>query len=119
MTRTRAVTALGVVTAAALAATVWMALVVTPADVNQRDAVRLLYIHVPTAWLALYLSFGVTTIASALYLWPRTRSRFWDLVAGASAETSRDVPTPNASTGTPLRMSPSMLCSSIPPLSTI
>jgi heme exporter protein C len=28
----------------------------------------------------------VTTLASALYLWKRTRSRFWDLVAGASAE---------------------------------
>ena len=86
MTRQRAVRVLGVVTGVALAATVYMALVVTPADVNQRDAVRLLYIHVPTAWLALYLSFGVTTIASALYLWPRTRSRAWDLVAGASAE---------------------------------
>lgn len=69
-----------------LALTAVLALVVSPADVNQRDSVRLLYIHVPTAWLALYLSFGVTSLASALYLWPRTRSRFWDMVAGASAE---------------------------------
>jgi heme exporter protein C len=77
---------LGWVTAAALALTAWMALVVSPPDVNQKDAVRLLYLHVPTAWLAMYLSFGVTTLASVLYLWKRTRSRFWDLVAGASAE---------------------------------
>ena len=77
---------LGWFTAAALALTAWMALVVSPPDVNQHDAVRLLYLHVPTAWLAMYLSFGVTTLASALYLWKRTRSRFWDLVAGASAE---------------------------------
>jgi heme exporter protein C len=63
-----------------------MALVATPPDVNQKDAVRLLYLHVPTAWVAMYLSFGVTTLASALYLWRRTRSRFWDLTAGASAE---------------------------------
>lgn len=58
----------------------------TPADVVQKDAVRLLYLHVPTAWLAMYVSFGVTTLASALYLWRRTRSPFWDLTAGASAE---------------------------------
>jgi len=64
----------------------WLALIESPGDVNQKDAVRLLYLHVPTAWLAMYVSFGVTSLASALYLWPRTRSRFWDLVAGASAE---------------------------------
>jgi heme exporter protein C len=77
---------LGLLTLSGLVFTAVLALAVSPADVNQLDAVRLLYIHAPTAWLALYLSFGVTTIASALYLWPRTRSRFWDLVAGASAE---------------------------------
>ncbi|MHB8671082.1 MAG: cytochrome c biogenesis protein CcsA [Acidimicrobiales bacterium] len=82
----KATRVLGAVTALALAATAWMALVVTPPDVNQGDAVRLLYVHVPAAWLALYVCFGVTTVASALYLWPRTRSRSWDLVAGASAE---------------------------------
>ena len=77
---------LGLGAAGALVLTAWMALVVTPADVVQADAVRLLYLHVPTAWVAMYLSFGVTSLASALYLWPRTRSRFWDLTAGASAE---------------------------------
>ena len=34
----------------------------------------------------MYVCFGVTTLASVLYLWKRTRSRFWDLTAGASAE---------------------------------
>ena len=72
--------------AVTLAITAWLALVASPADVVQGDAVRLLYLHVPTAWLAMYVSFGVTTLASMLYLWKRTRSRFWDLVAGASAE---------------------------------
>ena len=33
---------------------------------------RLLYLHVPTAWLA-YLAFGVTALASLLWLIPRTR----------------------------------------------
>jgi heme exporter protein C len=82
----RATRALGAAAAGGLALTAVLALWVSPADVNQADAVRLLYIHVPAAWLALYVSFGVTSLASALYLWPRTRSRFWDLVAGASAE---------------------------------
>jgi heme exporter protein C len=40
---------------------------------------------VPAAWLA-YLSFGVTALGSALWLWKRTRSAGWDRVAGASAE---------------------------------
>ncbi len=44
-----------------------------------------MYLHVPTAWLA-YLAFGVTALASALFLWPRTRSLVWDRLAGASAE---------------------------------
>jgi heme exporter protein C len=77
---------LGWLSVVLLLLTAWLGLVVTPPDVVQKDAVRLLYLHVPTAWLAMYLSFGVTTLASVLYLWKRTRSRFWDLVAGSSAE---------------------------------
>ena len=56
-----------------------------PPDKVQSDAQRLMYLHVPTAWVA-YLAFGVTAIASALWLWPRTRSTVWDRVAGSSAE---------------------------------
>lgn len=62
-----------------------LGLVVAPPDAVQGDAQRLMYLHVPAAWLA-YLAFGVTAVASALYLWPRTRSVVWDRVAGASAE---------------------------------
>ena len=65
--------------------TVVLALAVAPADAVQGDAYRLMYLHVPTAWLA-YLAFFVTAVASALWLWPRTRSTTWDLLAGASAE---------------------------------
>ena len=56
-----------------------------PPDAVQSDAQRLMYLHVPAAWVA-YLAFGVTALASALWLWPRTRSTVWDRVAGASAE---------------------------------
>ena len=56
-----------------------------PPDAVQSDAQRLMYLHVPAAWIA-YVAFGVTALGSALYLWPRTRSLVWDRVAGASAE---------------------------------
>jgi heme exporter protein C len=77
---------LGWATLVTLALTAVMALVVTPADAVQKDAVRLLYLHVPTAWVAMYLSFGLTTLASVLWLGQRTRADTWDLLAGASAE---------------------------------
>ncbi len=85
-TSSRTTRILGWLTGASLALTAVMALVISPADVNMGDSVRLLYLHVPTAWLAMYVCFGVTSLASVLYLWKRTRSRFWDLTAGASAE---------------------------------
>ncbi len=73
-------------TLAALGLTAFLALYVTPPRENQGgEAVRLLYLHVPCAWLA-YLAFGITALASILWLWPRTRSATWDLLAGASAE---------------------------------
>ena len=70
----------------ALSATVWLGLWVTPPDQTQHDLVRLVYIHPPIAWVALYLAFGTMALASALWLWPRTRSIFWDRLAAASAE---------------------------------
>jgi len=72
----------------ALAALITLAILglwVAPPDAVQGDAQRLMYVHVPAAWLA-YLAFGVTALASVLYLWRRTRSPVWDRVAGASAE---------------------------------
>jgi heme exporter protein C len=56
-----------------------------PKDAVQSDAQRLMYLHVPAAWIA-YLAFGVTALGSALWLWPRTRATVWDRMAGASAE---------------------------------
>jgi heme exporter protein C len=76
---------LGAVTLALLALTAVFALWVSPPDAVQGDAMRLLYLHVPSAWLA-YLAFFVTAVSSALWLIPRTRAPVWDLLAGASAE---------------------------------
>ncbi|MFM1752911.1 MAG: cytochrome c-type biosis protein CcmC [Actinomycetota bacterium] len=76
---------LGTFTLVGIAFLVFLGLVVSPADVNQGESVRIMYAHVPGAWLA-YLAFIVTAVASAAYLWKRTRSLTWDRIAGASAE---------------------------------
>jgi heme exporter protein C len=74
---------LGLLTLAALAATLLFGLVLSPADQAQSDAARLLYVHVPSAILA-YVSFGITALGSIL--WLTKRSAWWDRVAAASAE---------------------------------
>lgn len=76
---------LGALALASVAATVWLGLWVTPPSLNMGQRVRLLYIHPPVAWVA-YLAFGVSAVASALYLWRRSRSMAWDRLAVASAE---------------------------------
>lgn len=75
----------GVASVVGLAVLAWLALAVAPPDAVQGDAQRLMYLHVPVAWLA-YLAYGVTALASLLYLVPRTRNNRWDRLAGASAE---------------------------------
>jgi heme exporter protein C len=77
--------AVGVLSLASLVTLVILGLFVAPPDAVQSDAQRLMYLHVPVAWVA-YLAFGVTALASALWLWPRTRSMVWDRLAGSSAE---------------------------------
>ncbi len=76
---------LGVVTLVALGALIAFGLWGAPPDAVQGDAQRIMYLHVPSAWVA-YLAFFVTAVASALVLWRRTRAPVWDRVAGASAE---------------------------------
>jgi heme exporter protein C len=54
-----------------------------PTDRLQGDLQRLMYVHVPAAWLA-YLSFAVTLVASLA--WLRSRRRRWDDLAVATVE---------------------------------
>lgn len=56
---------------------------IVPPDYIQGQLSRIMYIHVPAAWLA-YLAFGVTMFASAMYLWKKDLK--WDRRAYASAE---------------------------------
>lgn len=76
----------GLVALVGTVATVILGLWVTPPDQVQGDLVRLVYIHPGVAWVALYVAFALAAISSALYLWPRTRARFWDRLAAASVE---------------------------------
>jgi heme exporter protein C len=68
---------------AGLAASALLSLVISPPDAEQGDLIRLMYIHVPSAWVA-YLSFGVVFLSSIAYL--KTRRTRWDRLAAASAE---------------------------------
>jgi len=79
---------LGPVTLVLLAVTFWFGIWVTPPDKIQGNLARLLYVHPAIAWVALYLSFGTATIASALYLWKRSRSVVMDRVAHCAVEVS-------------------------------
>jgi heme exporter protein C len=67
----------------AVAGATAFALFVVPADLNQGEPQRIMYVHVATAWLA-YLSFGVTALASVWWLLRKdTRA---DAVALSGAE---------------------------------
>jgi heme exporter protein C len=79
---------LGPATIVTMALTIWLGIWVTPPDKVQGNLARLLYVHPAIATVALYLSFGTATIASALYLWRRTRSMVMDRVAHCAMEVS-------------------------------
>lgn len=61
----------------------FMALVWAPTDAVQGDVYRIIYVHVPLAWLA-YLAFFVVFVASLGWLW--TRRPWFDALAVSSAE---------------------------------
>ncbi len=54
-----------------------------PEDDEQRDAVRMIFVHVPSAFLT-YTALVTTAVGSVMWLWKR--SRWWDIVAHAAAE---------------------------------
>jgi heme exporter protein C len=87
-TRGTGTTATRVIGAVAIAAMAWVVvggLFVSPPDVVQGESVRIMYVHVPTAWVA-YLAFVVTAVAAGCHLFGRRHSLGFDRVAGASAE---------------------------------
>jgi heme exporter protein C len=75
---------LGWVALLALVAGLVMAFGVAPREVLQGNVQRIMYLHVPSAFIGEYLAFGVLLLASVGYL--ATRSEAVDRVAHASAE---------------------------------
>ena len=84
-TGTRGTRIIGIATIIAMGWLVAFGLGFSPEDRDQRESVRLLYVHVPTIWIA-YLAFIVTAVASGVYFFGKQHSMGWDRLAGASAE---------------------------------
>jgi heme exporter protein C len=84
-TGTSATRRLGALVIVLLVALTLFGLVFSAEDVVQGSSVRIMYVHVPTIWVA-YMAFILTAVCSAVYLSGRSRSLAWDRVAGASGE---------------------------------
>src|ERR1700734_1113702 len=78
----------GPATIVTMALTIGLGIWITPPDKVQGNLARLLYVHPAIATVALYLSFSTATVASALYLWRRTRSVVMERVAHCAMEVS-------------------------------
>ena len=74
---------LGFVATAAVIAAAVLGLFIVPADLNQGDAQRVMYVHVASAWLG-ELSFGLTALAGVGYL--LRRDLRLDAIAHSAAE---------------------------------
>ena len=82
-TGTRGTRILGILTIVSMVWLIAFGLGFSPADRDQQEAVRIMYVHVPTIWIA-YLAFVVTAVASGFYLFKKSLG--WDRLVGASAE---------------------------------
>jgi len=80
---------LGLAVLMSLGVAALLGLVISPRDVTQGEAVRLMYVHVPVIWVA-YACFITTAVSSALFLWRGSdrsdRGRHYDRLAGSAAE---------------------------------
>lgn len=76
-------TPLSIAAAAGVAATFIRAIYFTPLEAVQGPAQKIFYVHAPSAWVA-FLAFGLTALASVLYLW--LREQRLDRIAESSAE---------------------------------
>ncbi len=65
-----------------LAAGLYLGLVVAPADYEQGDSYRIIYIHVPAAWMSMFVYMVMATSSAVFLIW---RLKIADIVAVASA----------------------------------
>jgi heme exporter protein C len=73
----------GVAAGVTMAVAIYMVFQFVPTDRAQGVVQRIFYFHVPLAIMT-YLAFGTVALASAMFLWKRTRP--WDRLAHAGAE---------------------------------
>lgn len=73
-----------VLTAALLATGLYIGFFVAPTDFQQGDAYRIIYIHVPASWMAMFL-YAMMAIYAGLGL--AFNARLWSMVASAIAPT--------------------------------
>jgi heme exporter protein C len=66
--------------AGAMVRAIWF----TPLEARQGAAQKILYVHVPSAFVGLYLAFGLLAVVSGLYLWLKDEKL--DRVAESAAE---------------------------------
>jgi heme exporter protein C len=69
---------------AAVAGVMVRAIWFTPIEARQGPAQKILYVHATSAFVALYVAFGLLAVASALYLWLKDEKL--DRVAESAAE---------------------------------
>lgn len=50
----------------------YLALITSPADYQQSESVRIMYIHVPAAWLSLFIYAGMAVAAIIFIIWKHT-----------------------------------------------
>ena len=84
-TGTPATRRLGAIVLVLVTALALFGLVFSGEDRDQGSSVRIMYVHVPSIWVA-YIAFILTAVCSGIYLSKRNRSLAWDRVAGASGE---------------------------------
>ena len=68
----------------AVVATFIRAIYFTPIEARQGAAQKIFYVHAPSAFIGLYVAFGLVAVAGALYLW--LRDERLDRIAASSAE---------------------------------
>jgi heme exporter protein C len=70
------------ITVALLGVGLYLALFVAPADYQQGDSVRIMFVHVPAAWMALFVYTGMAISSAMALIW---RHPLADIAARASA----------------------------------
>ena len=60
---------LAVITALLIASGLYLGLFVAPADYQQGESVRIMYVHVPAAWMALFCYSGMAVAAAIGLIW--------------------------------------------------